>query len=188
MSPGGTGPNGFIGHIITFVHRGPETLLTTLPHVDNDMVDRIHVHFIGRRGLPEDTTTFLQHVPEACVRPSVVIRYLRILKVINPHYADIIIDDTHECLERMCLLPDRIFAERQVINDAGIIQLDQIAIGNPAESVHQCSQNVQPQDITRVDSNGNAYIHPVCMDSVFFNPRNGDASIAITSGCELSES
>ena len=58
------------------------------------------------------------------------------MKAINPHYADIIIDDTQECLERMRLLPDRIFEERQVIDDAGIIQLDQMAVGNPAESVH----------------------------------------------------
>ena len=39
LSPGGTGPDGYIGHIITFVHRGPETLLTTLPCVDNDIND-----------------------------------------------------------------------------------------------------------------------------------------------------
>jgi hypothetical protein len=187
LSPGGTGPDGYIGHIITFVHRGPETLLTTLPRVDNDINARIHVQFIGRRGLPEDTNTFLRHVPEACVRPHVVIRYLKILKVINPHYADIIIDDSHECLESMRLLPDRIFAERQVINDAGIIQLDLMAVGNPAESIHQSSQDGQPQDMTEDDSNGNTYIHPVSMDSVFFNPRNGDASIAITSGREMSD-
>jgi hypothetical protein len=187
LSPGGTGPDGYIGHIITFVHRGPETLLTTLPHVDNDINARIHVQFIGQRGLPEDTNTFLRHVPEACVRPHVVIRYLKILKLINPYYANIIIDDSHECLESMCLLPDRIFAERQVINDAGIIQLDQMAVGNPAESIHQNSEDVQPQDMTGDDSNENTYIHPVSMDSVFFNPRNGDASIAITSGRELSD-
>jgi hypothetical protein len=84
LSPGGTGPDGYIGHIITFVHRGPETLLTTLPCVDNDIIARIHVQFIGQRGLPEDTNTFLRHVPEACVRPHIVIRYLKILKVINP--------------------------------------------------------------------------------------------------------
>jgi hypothetical protein len=107
------------------------------------------------------------------------------LKAINPHYADIIIDDTQECLERMRLLPDRIFEERQVIDDAGIIQLDQMAVGNPAESVHQSSQDVQPQGR---DSNGNTFINPVSMDSVFFNPLNGDASIAITSGRELSDS
>ena len=111
------------------------------------------------------------------------------MKAINPHYADIIIDDTQECLERMCLLPDQIFEERQVIDDAGIIQLDQMAVGNPAESVHQSSQDVQPcQEMIRDDSNGNTFINPVSMDSMFFNPRNGDASIAITSGRELSDS
>jgi hypothetical protein len=39
LSPGGTGPDGYIGHIITFVHRGPETLLTTLPHVDSFIIE-----------------------------------------------------------------------------------------------------------------------------------------------------
>jgi hypothetical protein len=155
LSPGGTGPDGFIGHIITFVHRGPETLLTTLPLVDDDIIARIHVQFIGRRGLPEDLITFLRHCPDACVRPNVVIRYLYILKEINPYYADITIDNSYECLELMRLLPDQIFAQREVINDAGIIQLDQIAVGNPAESVHQCSQDVQPLDMTRDDSNDN---------------------------------
>ncbi len=67
----------------------------------------------------------------------------------------------------MRLLPDRIFAERQVVNDAGIIQLDQMAVENPTESIHQSSHDVQPQDMTGDDSNENTYIHPVSMDSVF---------------------
>ena len=188
LSPGGTEPDGFIGHIITFVHRGPETLLTTLPNVDDDLIDRITVHFIGRKNLPEDTNTFLRHVPAARVRPDLVIQYIQILKVIDPLYADLIIDNTSECLESMRLIPDRIFAERQVIEDAAIIQLDQIAVGNPAESIHQCSQDVLPQETMTDESNRNANIHPVCMESVFFNPTNGDASIAITCGRrELSE-
>ena len=188
LSPGGTEPDGFIGHIITFVHRGPETLLTTLPNVDDDLIDSITVQFIGRKNLPENTNTFLRHVPAARVRPDLVIQYIQILRVIDPLYADLIIDNTPECLESMRLIPDRIFAERQVIEDAAIIQLDQIAVGNPAESIHQCSQDELPQETMTDESNRNANIHPVCMESVFFNPTNGDASIAITSGRrELSE-
>jgi hypothetical protein len=44
---------------LEFVHRGSETLLTTLPCVDTDIIDRVQVQFIGRRGLPEDANTFL---------------------------------------------------------------------------------------------------------------------------------
>jgi hypothetical protein len=58
------------------------------------------------------------------------------LKEINPHYADIIIDATPQCFRDMNGITDRIFAERQVIDDDGLVELDQIAVGNPAESIH----------------------------------------------------
>ena len=79
-------------------------------------------------------------------------------------------------------ITDRIFAERQVIDDDGLVELDQIAVGNPAESIHQGAQDVQTRQSNNDDINCDTHIDPVSMDNVFFNPRNGDASIAISSG------
>jgi hypothetical protein len=67
LSRGVSGTDGMIGHIITFAHQGPETILNVLPSIDYDMIRRIDVQFIGRRGMPENVATFLCHLPAATV-------------------------------------------------------------------------------------------------------------------------
>ena len=84
LSRGGTGPDGMIGHAITFAQRGPQSLFPVLPTIDDDMRNCMHVTFVGSRGMPENVATFLLHVPAANVRPHLVINYLRILKDIDP--------------------------------------------------------------------------------------------------------
>jgi len=67
LSRGGSGPDGMIGHCISFAQRGPESFLTVVPSIDNDLFNRIVVTFMGRRNMPEDVATFLRHVPTANV-------------------------------------------------------------------------------------------------------------------------
>ena len=67
LSKGGTGPDGMIGHAITFAQRGPQSLIPVLPTIDDDIRNRVHVTFVGRRGMPENVATFLLHVPAANV-------------------------------------------------------------------------------------------------------------------------
>ena len=105
LSRGGTGPDGLIGHSITFAHRGPESLIPVLPTIDDDIRNLIHVTFVGHRGMPENVATFLLHVPAANVRPHFVINYLRILKDIHPCYADLQINDSNEVHQAMAALP-----------------------------------------------------------------------------------
>ena len=74
-----------IEHSISFAHKGPESFLTVLPSIDNDLYNRIVVTFMGRCNMPEDVATFLRHVPKSNVRPELVIMHLRVLKSINPY-------------------------------------------------------------------------------------------------------
>ncbi len=67
LSHRGSGPDGMIGHCISFAHKGPESFLTVLPSIDNDLFNRIVVTFMGHRNMPEDVATFLCHVPKANV-------------------------------------------------------------------------------------------------------------------------
>ena len=67
LSRGGTGPDGMIGHAITFAHRRSESLIPVLPTIDDDIINRIQDTFVGRRGMPENVATFLLHVPAANV-------------------------------------------------------------------------------------------------------------------------
>ena len=46
LSRGGSGPDGMIGHCISFAHKGPESFLTVLPSIDNDLFNRIDVTFM----------------------------------------------------------------------------------------------------------------------------------------------
>ena len=51
-----------IGHAITFAHCRPESLIPVLPTIDDDIINRIQVTFVGPRGMPENVATFLLHV------------------------------------------------------------------------------------------------------------------------------
>jgi len=135
LSKGGTGPDGMIGHAITFAQRGPQSLIPVLPTIDDDLRNRMHVTFVGRRGMPENVATFLLHVPSANVRPYFVINYIRILKDIDPCYADLEINDSNEVHQAMAALPGQLVDTRQVIDDDTLVQLDRVALGNPAHSV-----------------------------------------------------
>jgi hypothetical protein len=105
LSHEGSGPDGMIGHCISFAHRGPESFLTVLPSIDNDLFNHIDVTFMGRRNMPEDVATFLRHVPKANVLPELVIMHLRALKVINPCWASSQINDSLENREAMNAIP-----------------------------------------------------------------------------------
>ena len=96
LSRGGTGPDGMIGHAITFAHCRPESLIPLLPTIDDDIRNHIQVTFVGCCGMPENVATFLLHVPAANVKPHYVINYLRKLKDINPFNTDIQINDSNE--------------------------------------------------------------------------------------------
>jgi hypothetical protein len=67
LSRGGIGPDGMIGHAITFSQQGPESLIPVLPNIDDDMRNCIHVTCVSRCGMPENFATFLLHVPAANV-------------------------------------------------------------------------------------------------------------------------
>ncbi len=90
LSRGGTGPDGMIGHAITFTHHGPESLISVLSTINDYIRNCIQITFVGRCGMPENVATFLLHVPSANVRPHLVIHYIRILKDIDPWYADLV--------------------------------------------------------------------------------------------------
>ncbi len=67
LSHGGSGMDGMIGHCISFAHKGPESFLSVMPSVDNDLFNRIDVKFMGQPNMPENVATFLRHVPKANV-------------------------------------------------------------------------------------------------------------------------
>jgi hypothetical protein len=162
-----------IGHCISFAQRGPESFLTLLPSIDNDLFNRIVVTFMGRRNMPEDVATFLRHVPTANVRPELVIMHLRVLKAINPYWDSIQINDSLDNREAMHAVPGQIFGSRTVIDDPTIMALDQIAYDNPAQAVD--TSNIQPLPVVLDTQHTNT----VSFDHVFLNPRDGDESIAI---------
>jgi len=173
LSHGGSGPDGMIGHCISFAQRGPESFLTVMPSVDNDLFNRIVVTFMGRRNMPEDIATFLRLVPTANVRPELVIMHLRALKAINPYWDSMLINDSLENREAMHAVPGQIFASRNVIDDPTIMALDRIAYDNPAQAVD--TANIQALPVV-VDTQ---HTNTVSFDHVFLNPRDGDESIAI---------
>ena len=142
LSCGGSGHDGIIGHMITFAHRGPESFLSVLPTIDNDLINRIQVTFVGRRGMPEDVATFLRHCPAATVRPSIVIQYLRLMTEVNPGYGDLEINDSPQNLAAMASLPSQLFDTRQVITDDTIVEIDRLAVANLALAVN--NPNMQP--------------------------------------------
>ena len=108
------------------------------------------------------------------------------MKDINPCYADLQINDTNEVHQAMAALPGQLFDTQNVIDDDTLVQLDRVALGNPAHSVdhpdmqplHDDQQNDASLDI----ENG----HPQSIDHVFLNPRNRDDSIAISRGVQQS--
>ncbi len=136
--------------------------------------------------MPENVAIFLLHVPAANVRPHYVINYLTILKDIDPCYADLQINDSNEVHQAMAALPGQLFDTWDVIDDDTLVQLDRVALGNPAYSVDH--PDMQPlyddeQNAASVEiDNG----HPQSIDYVFLNPRNGDESIAIIRGVQQS--
>ncbi len=130
--------------------------------------------------MPENVATFLRHVPAATVRPDLVMQYLRYLKAINPHYTHIQINDTIEAVDAMNALPGQLFNGRWIIDNAGIVALERIAVGNPAESLQEVdflqipTNDINCDDVTVMDGELGS------VDHVFLNPRDGEESIAIT--------
>ena len=162
-----------IGHCISFAQRGPESFLTVMPSIDNDLFNRIVVTFMGRRNMPEDVATFLRLVPTANVRPELVIMHLRALKAINPYWDSMLINDSLENQEAMHAVPGQIFASRNVIDDPTIMALDWIAYDNPAQAVDTANIQALPVVLDTQHTNTVSFNH------VFLNPRDGDESIAI---------
>ncbi len=64
------------------------------------------------------------------------------------------------------------FDSREVIDDDTLVELDRVALGNPAHSVDHPDMHPLHDD----EQNG----HLQTIDHVFLNPRNGDPSIAIS--------
>ncbi len=117
-----------IGHAITFAHCGPESLIPVLPTIDDDFRNRIQVTFVGRRGMPENFATFLLQVPAANIQPHYFINYFRILKDIDPCYADLEINDSNEVHQAMAALPGQLFRTQNVIDDDTLVQLERVAL------------------------------------------------------------
>ncbi len=57
------------------------------------------------------------------------------MKDIDPCYADLEINDSNEVHQAMAALPGQLFDTREVIDDDTLVELDRVALGNPAHSV-----------------------------------------------------
>jgi hypothetical protein len=180
LSWGGSGPDGMIGYVITFALCGPETIMNDIPSIDDDIINHLDVQFIDCHGIPENVATFLHHVLAATVRPNLVQRYLIYLKEISPHYTPDQINNTREAIEAMNVLPTQLFNGRQIIDNADIVALERIAVGNPAELLQQVDFQIPTTDVNRDFTVMDSELGSV--DNVFLNPQDGDESIAITNG------
>ena len=101
-----TGSSTLIGNIICFPHDGPKAAAArllypaTFPWMD-DILDVLTVTFIGT---DKQYDHYMKHAfgcAELKVRGPVVISWLKMLKVINPLYAGVLIDDSPASLTKL---------------------------------------------------------------------------------------
>jgi hypothetical protein len=72
------------------------------------------------------------------------------LKDINPCYADLQINDTNEVHQAMAALPGQLFDTQNVIDDDTLVQLDRVAVGNPAHSVDHPDMQPLHDDLNKM--------------------------------------
>ena len=132
------------GHIITFVHDGPEKFAKALPDLSSAS-QYIKVYFVGPKGKQE-------HIKELVVRPDVVFEWLKMLRVCNPHYASIpILDDNAELRKQMEDLNSNIMNASDVIDDEVSVRLNNVVSDDIAgirkyefDCEEECTEEGQP--------------------------------------------
>ena len=93
------------------------------------------------------------------------------MKEVNPIYGDIEINESLENQDAMAVLPSQLFDIGQVITDDTAVELDRVAVGNPAQSVN--NPDMQPLvDLQDIDKGS--------IDHAFLNPRSGDDAIVFS--------
>ena len=124
-----TGSPSLIGNIICFPQDGPKAAAArllnpeTFPWLDN-ILDIVNVTFIGT---DKQYDRYMKHAfccPELKIRGPVVISWLKMLKVTNPLYAGVFIDERPESFTKLLQLADKILENVKRLTDNPSINVE----------------------------------------------------------------
>ena len=156
----GTGSSTLVGNIICFPHDGPKAAAArllypaTFPWMD-DILDVLTVTFIGT---DKQYDHYMKHAfgcAELKVRGPVVISWLKMLKVINPLYAGVLIDDSPASLTKLLQLADQIVENVKRLTDNQSINVER-TLGSDIAGVRMHPSNDaddnSPEEIKNLES------------------------------------
>ena len=133
------------GHIISFPQPDGAKLLAektkifssnhggVYPNVNN-AYDYIGVTFVGLKSQWDAfiATRRPTDINELRVRPNVVFAWLRALKVLNPLYRDIIIDDSQEMTDQLNMIADDLIENATIVDSQRNIMIDRLVTPDAA--------------------------------------------------------
>ena len=146
----GVNPNKLVNHVITFEHDAPKELsnVTILPSV-LDVIPMIKVQFVGEKSKWEKVQNSIGAKTVFEVRATVVLKYLRILKEINPAYRDITIQDEQLVTDDIRKLTDMLRDNVEVIDDKQIMNLES-NVGADITGNHEVDDELSEADLQQL--------------------------------------
>jgi hypothetical protein len=119
------------GHVISFLHDGPEAVAAYLPDVSGT-AKAFKVLFVGTNGRPEKGENTIAH-KELRVRVRNVYNWLRMLKVCNPLYKDIELRNDEATRAAMEALPTQLLKDSSAITEKDSLIIDSLATDDAAK-------------------------------------------------------
>ena len=103
------------GHVISFLHDGPQQAATIFPDVEG-VKKSITVMFVGESGSKEFYNNAIA-LHELRVDPTNVYEWIRALKRINPLYKYLNVDTSEKMMKELRALPEFLLTDATVIDD-----------------------------------------------------------------------
>ena len=114
------------GHVISFPHDAPQQAAAAFPDISG-ATRHFCVKFTGPSQHAEEALRRALHIESLLARPEVIYAWLRALKVLNPVYKHVVIDESPAMTEKIRRLPGELLAAAEVISDPGIVAIDRAA-------------------------------------------------------------
>ena len=103
------------GHVISFLHDGPQQAANIFPDVEG-VKKSITVMFVGENGSKEFYNNAIA-LHELRVDPTNVYEWIKALKRINPLYKYLIVDDSESMMNKLRALPQFLLNDATIIDD-----------------------------------------------------------------------
>ena len=124
-----SGADGLKGHVCCFPHNGSDVLAALsnrnkeFPNVAA-VRDQLRIVYVGEAKHWNELTKqaaararFFKANPSFTVRPSVVLKFLRLKKELDPAYSNVVINDAPEVIEALAKLPDELL-DRAIVSES----------------------------------------------------------------------